>query len=416
MSTTRRPLLAAAGGAAAAALLGGTGAAPRPARAQARPLRIGVLTDMSGPFRNDSGPVSVAAARQAMEDFGPAGRGLAVEVLAGDHQNRPDLAVSLARQWFDRDGVDAVLDCVGSAVALAVSGVAREKDKVCVVTGAGTADLTGPQCSPNTVHYAYDTWMLANSTGTALVKAGGDSWFFVTADYAFGHALERDAAAVVRAAGGQVLGAARHPFPGTTDFSSYLLAAQASGTKVLGIANAGNDTANTIKQAAEFGLTRRGMRLVGLVMVITNIHALGLEATQGLSFTETFYWDLNDRTRALSARLAPKVGGARMTMLQAGTYGGTLHLLKAVADLAPEARGSGRAVVERMKAMPADDDAFGPGRIREDGRKIHPAYLLRAKAPSEARGPWDYCTVAATTPAEEAFRPLAQGGCPLVRG
>ena len=390
--------------------------APGAPRAQAAPLRIGVLTDMSGSFRNDSGPVSVAAVRQALEDFGPAGRGLSVEVLTGDHQNRPDVAVALARQWFDRDGVDAVVDCVGSAVALAVSGVAREKDKVCIVTGAGTADLTGPQCSPNTVHYAYDTWMLAKSTGEAMVKAGGDTWYFITADYAFGHALERDTSNFVRAAGGRVLGAARHPFPGTTDFSSLVVAAQASGAKVLGIANAGNDTSNTIKQAAEFGLTRRGMRLVGLVMVITNIHALGLAAAQGLYMTETFYWDLNPRTRALSARLAPKVGGARMTMLQAGSYGGALHWLKAVAEMGPAAaRASGRAVVERMKAMPTDDDAFGPGRIREDGRKLHPAYLLQVKAPEDSSGPWDYCRVVATTGAEEAFRPLNQGNCPLVR-
>ena len=407
---TRRGLAGMAAVGAAAAVPGGAVRAQ-----QQRPLRIGVLTDLSGPFRDASGPVSVAAVRQAVEDFGPAGRGLSVEVLQADHQNRPDVAVSLARQWFDRDGVDAVVDCVGSAVALAVSGVAREKDKACIVTGAGTADLTGAQCSPNTVHYAYDTWMLAKSTGEAMVKAGGDTWFFVSADYAFGHAIERDTSAFVRAAGGRVLGSARHPFPGTTDFSSFLVAAQASGARVLGVANAGNDTSNTIKQAAEFGLARRGMRVAALVMVIADIHALGLQAAQGLFLTETFYWDLNDRTRALSARLAPRIGGVRMTMLQAGSYGGALHWLKAVAALDAPARSSGRAVVERMKAMPTDDDAFGAGRVREDGRKLHPAYLLQVKAPNESSGPWDYCRVAATTPADEAFRPLAQGGCPLVR-
>jgi branched-chain amino acid transport system substrate-binding protein len=297
-----------------------------------------------------------------------------------------------------------------------VSGVAKEKDKVCIVSGAGTVELTGPQCSPNTVHYAYDTWMLARSNGGATVGTGGDTWFFVTADYAFGHALQRDTARFVEAAGGRVLGSVRHPFPGTTDFSSYLVAAQASRAKVLGIANAGADLSNTIKQAAEFGLTRRGgMRLVGLVMAVSNVHALGLAATQGMQFTETFYWDLDDRTRALSGRLAPKIGGARMNMLQAGCYGGALHLAKAVADLAPAERASGRAVVERMKAMPTDDDAFGPGRIREDGRKLHPAHLLQVKAPDESRGPWDYCRLVATTPAAESFRPLAEGGCPLVR-
>ncbi|WP_376089484.1 ABC transporter substrate-binding protein [Roseomonas sp. CCTCC AB2023176] len=385
------------------------------ARAQARPFRIGVLTDMSGPFRDDSGPTSVAAVRQAIEDFGAANRGLNVEVLVADHQNRPDVAVSTARQWFDRDGVDAVVDLVGSAVALAVAGIAREKDKVCIVSGAGTADLTGPQCSPNTVHYAYDTWMLSRSNGGAMVRAGGDTWFFVTADYAFGHALQRDTTAFIEGAGGRVVGSVRHPFPGTTDFASYLQTAIGSRAKVLGIANAGADCTNTIKQAAEFRLTRRGMRMVGLVMVLSNIQALGLETAQGLNFTETFYWDLNDRTRALSARLAPKIGGGRMNMLQAGSYGGTMHLLRAVADLGPEARASGRAIVERMKAVPTDDDAFGQGRVREDGRKLHPAYLLEVKSPAESRGPWDYCKVVATTSAEEAFRPAGEGGCTLVR-
>jgi len=403
MSSTRRMLLGASGALAIA----------RPGGAQARPLRIGVLTDLSGPFRTDSGPVSVAAVQQAVADVGG---NLNVEVVQADHQNKPDVAVSLVRQWFDRDGVDAVLDCVGSAVALAVSGVAREKDKVCIVTGAGTADLTGPQCSPNTVHYAYDTWMLARSTGGQMVRTGGDSWYFITADYAFGHALQRDTTAMVEAAGGRILGVSRHPFPGTTDFSSFLVAAQASRANVVGIANAGNDLSNTIKQAVEFGLTRRGnTRLVGLVMAISNVHGLGLETAQGLYFTESFYWDLNDRTRALSARLTPKIGNLRMTMLQAGSYGGAVHLLKAFADLVPAERASGRVVVERMKAMPTDDDAFGPGRIRGDGRKIHPAYLLQVKAPAESRGPWDYCRVVATTPAEEAFRPIGDGGCALVR-
>ncbi len=403
----RRSLMA--GSAALAASLAGT------AEAQPRPYRIGVLTDLSGPFRDDSGPGSVAAVRQAVEDFTTAGGNLPVQIVQADHQNKPDVALSIARQWFDRDGVDAVLDCVGSAVALAVSGVAREKDKVCIVAGAGTVDLTGQQCSPNTVHYAYDTWMLARSNGGATVGTGGDAWFFVTADYAFGHALQRDTARFVEAAGGRVLGAVRHPFPGTTDFSSYLIAAQASRAKVLGIANAGADLSNTIKQAAEFGLTRAGgMRLVGLVMALSNVHALGLAATQGLQFTETFYWDLNERTRALSARLAPKINGGRMNMLQAGSYGGALHLLKAVASAAPNDRASGRAVVDRMKAMPTDDDAFGPGSIRPDGRKLHPAYLLEVKAPAESRYPWDYCKLVATTPADQAFRPMAEGGCPLV--
>jgi branched-chain amino acid transport system substrate-binding protein len=407
MLTTRRTLLAAAGLAAASPI--------RRVRAQSqRTLRIGVLTDLSGPFRDDSGPVSIAAVHQAVEDFRAAGHDVPVEILTADHQNKPDIAVALARQWFDRDGVDAIVDCVGSAVALAVSGVAHERNKVCIVSGAGTADLTGSQCTPNTIHFAYDTWMLAKSTGESVVRNGGTTWYFVTADYAFGSALERDTSAFIRGAGGQVLGSSRHPFPGTTDFSSYLISAQASGAKVLGIANAGSDTVNTIKQAAEFGIGRQGMLLVGLVMVITGVHTLGLQAAQGLYFTETFYWDLNDRTRALTKRMAPKVGDVRMTMLQAGSYGGALHLLKAAADMAPADWASGSALVDRMKAMPTDDDAFGAGRIRADGRALHPAYLLRVKKPEESSGPWDYCHVAAAVPAEQAFRPLDQGGCPLV--
>ncbi|MGG5823206.1 ABC transporter substrate-binding protein [Falsiroseomonas sp. HW251] len=407
ISIPRRTLMA---GAAAATLL------PARPRAQNRPYRIGVLSDFSGPFRDDSGPTSLAAVRQAVEDFGPAARGMTVEVIMADHQNRPDTGSAIARRWFDVDGVDAVVDLVGSAVALAVAGVAREKDKVCIVSGAGTVDLTGAQCSPNTVHWAYDTWMLAKSNGGTTVRTGGDTWFFITADYAFGQALQRDTTPFIEAAGGRVIGTARHPFPGTTDFSSYIVQAVSSRAKVLGIANAGSDLSNTLRQAAEFGVTRRGMRVVGLVMVLTNIKALGLDATAGLQFTETFYWDLNERTRAVSNRIAPKIGGNRMNMLQAGCYGGTAHLLKALADMPPAERSSGRAVVQRMKAMPTDDDAFGPGRIREDGRKLHPAYLLQVKTPQESTGGWDFCKLVATTPADEAFRPMSEGGCAFVRG
>jgi branched-chain amino acid transport system substrate-binding protein len=286
---------------------------------------------------------SVAAVRQAIEDFGPAARGLNVEVVSADHQNRPDTGLGIARRWFDVDGVDVIIDVPGSAVALAVAGLARERDRLFIASGAGTADLTGPQCSPNTIHWSYDTWMLAKTTGEAMVRSGGESWYFITADYAFGHALERDTTAMVQAAGGRVLGATRHPFPGTTDFSSFLVRAQGSRAQVIGIANAGNDTINTVKQAAEFGLTRRGARVVGMVMTITDVHALGLEAAQNLFFSESFYWDLNDRTRALSARIQPKIGDKRLNMLQAGCYGGAMHWLKAVADLGPAARGSGRA-------------------------------------------------------------------------
>jgi branched-chain amino acid transport system substrate-binding protein len=379
-------------------------------------VKIGVLNDMSGPFSEHAGMTSVAAVRQAIEDFGPAARGLNVEVVFADHQNRPDTGLGIARRWFDVDGVDVIIDVPGSAVALAVSGLAREKDRLFIGSGAGTADLTGVQCSPNTIHWSYDTWMLAKTTGEAMVRSGGETWYFITADYAFGHALERDTSAMVQAAGGRVLGSTRHPFPGTTDFASFLVRAQSSRAQVIAIANAGNDTINTVKQAAEFGLTRRGARVVGMVMTITDVHALGLRAAQNLFFSESFYWDLNDRTRALSARLQPKIGDKRLNMLQAGCYGGVTHWLKAVADLGPSARGSGRAVAERMKAMPTDDDAFGPGRIRPDGRKLHPAHLLQVKAPEESRGPWDYARVVASLPGEDAFRPMNAGGCALVTG
>jgi branched-chain amino acid transport system substrate-binding protein len=406
------------------ALLGGAGAvaslasaaSPRGARAQAaNTVRIGVLTDMSGPYRDINGPTSVACARLAAQEIGQ--RGFAVDVVFADHQNKPDVGVNIARQWFDRDGVDIVVSLASSAVALAVSELTREKNKVAIANSTATSDLTGKACTPNTVHWVFDTYMLAKSTGGATVKAGGDSWYFLTADYAFGHSLERDTAGFVKAAGGKVLGSARTPFPGTTDFSSFLLQAQASGAKVVGLANAGTDTVNCIKQAAEFGLTRRGVKLASMLMFVTDVHALGLQTAQGLVCTESFYWDLNDRTRAFAQRARALAGQVPIAMSQAGDYSGTLHYLKAVADLGvAQAKADGRAVVARMKAMPTDDDAFGKGSIREDGRKIHPAYLFEVKAPAESRGPFDYYKLLQTTPAEEAFRPLAEGGCPLVRG
>jgi branched-chain amino acid transport system substrate-binding protein len=301
-------------------------------------------------------------------------------------------------------------------VALALAELTREKNKVAVATSTATSDLTGRACTPNTVHWVFDTYMLARSTGGATVRAGGDSWFFITADYAFGHALERDTAEFVRAAGGRVLGGVRTPFPGTTDFSSFLVQAQASRAKVIGFANAGTDTVNCIKQAAEFGLTRRGIRLASLLMFLPDVHSLGLATCQGLVCTETFYWDLNDRTRAFTGRVRSQAGGVPLCMNHAGDYAAVLHYLKAVADMGvAAAKADGRAVVERMKAMPTDDDAFGPGRIREDGRKLHPAYLFEVKKPEESRGPWDLYKLLQTTPPEEAFRPLAEGGCGLVK-
>ncbi|MBX9698814.1 MAG: ABC transporter substrate-binding protein [Acetobacteraceae bacterium] len=392
--------------------------APRAARAQAgQTLRLGVITDMSGPFADLTGANSVAATRQAAQEAMAASPGLRVEVLAADHQNRPDIASNIARTWFDREGVDALVDVPASSAALAVAGLAREKNKIYLASSPGTSELTGAQCNANTVQWVYDTWMLAKSTGGAMVRDGGDSWFFVTADYAFGHSMEADAGRFVIAAGGRVLGSARYPFPATTDFSAFLLRAQASRAKVVGLAFGGADLVTAVKQAAEFGLGRRGQRVAALIMFITEVHALGLQAAQGLVCSETFYWDLNDRTRAFSARMRANFNTAAPTMVHAGCYAATLHYLKAaVAMGVGAAKASGAEAMARMKAMPTDDDAFGPGQIRIDGRKIHPAFLLQVKTPEESRGPWDYYKLLQTTAAEEAFRPLAEGGCPLARG
>ncbi|MES2712769.1 MAG: ABC transporter substrate-binding protein [Pseudomonadota bacterium] len=381
----------------------------------ANTIKLGVLNDQSGTYRDLSGPGSTICVRQAISELGALG--FNVEVVQADHQNRPDVGSTIARTWFDRDGVDAILDVPTSSVALAVSGIAREKNKVFLNSGAAASDLTGAQCSPNTIHWTYDTWMLAKGTGGAMVRAGGDSWFFITADYAFGHALERDTGNFVRQAGGRVLGQVRTPFPGTTDFSSYLVQAQASRAEVIGLANAGADTINSIKQAAEFGITRRGVKLAGLLVFITDVHSLGLPTAQGLVLTETFYWNLNDRTRALTQRVRGNMPGNQPpTMVQAGCYSAALHYLKTVKEMgATAAKADGAATIARMKAMPADDDAFGAGSIRPDGRKIHPAYLFEVKTPAESSAPWDYYKLLQTVPADEAFRPLADGGCTLPR-
>ena len=410
METTRRSLL----GAAAAAPLGGL---PwRSARAQAaNTIKLGVPVDLSGMYRDVTGQVSIAAVHQAIKDFGP--RGFTVEVVSADHQNRPDVGVNITRQWFDRDGVDCLVDVATSSVALAVNEICREKNKVHLNSSAASSDLTGRLCSPNMIHWTYDTWMLANSVGGATVRAGGDSWFFIVADYAFGHALERDTAGFVRGAGGRVVGSVRTPFPGTQDFSSFLLQAQASGAKVIGLANAGSDTINCVKQAAEFGLGRRGVRLASLLLFITEVHSLGLRTAAGLIVTESFYWDLNDRTRAFTARLRQITGAAPgIASTHAGTYAAALHYLKAVQEMGVSAaKASGAEAVARMKAMPTDDDAFGQGSIRADGRKLHTSYLFEVKKPDESRAPFDYYRLLQTTPAGEAFRPLGEGACPLVR-
>jgi branched-chain amino acid transport system substrate-binding protein len=413
MTVNRRTLL----GAAATAPV--WGALPfRPARAQAaNTIRIGVLNDQSGLYRDLTGPGSTQAVRLAVQESGITQRGVNVEVIEADHQNRPDVGSTVVRQWIDRDGIDVVVDVPTSSVALAVNTLVRERNKVFVNSGAATSDLTGAQCSPNTIHWTYDTYMLAKGTGGAMVRAGGQTWFFITADYAFGHALERDTTAFVTAAGGRVLGGVRTPFPGTTDFSSFLQQAQRSRAQVIGLANAGGDTVNSIKQAAEFRITRGGRtKLAGLLVFVTDVHSLGLEVAQGLVLTETFYWDLNDRTRAFTQRLGQMPGNIRPSMVQAGCYAGVLHYLKAVGDMGvAAAKASGVETVNRMKAMPTNDDAFGEGSIRPDGRKLHPAYLFEVKSPEESRGPWDYYKLLQTIPANEAFRPIAEGGCALVR-
>ena len=375
-------------------------------------IKIGVLNDQSSLYADITGQGSVLAARMAVEDAGGKVAGIPVEVVFADHQNKPDIGTSLARQWLERDGVDVIVDVPTSSVALAINEVVREKNSVFLVSGAATADLTGKACSPNTVHWTYDTWALANGTGKSVVKAGGDSWFFLTADYAFGHALERDVSNVVKASGGQVLGVVRHPL-NTPDFSSFLLQAQGSKAKIIGLANAGGDTINSIKQSTEFGLVKGGQKLAGLLVFVSDVHALGLQAAQGLQLTEAFYWDLNDQTRAWSRRFAEKHGGKMPTMVHAGVYSAVLHYLKALAQVNSD--GDGKALVAKMKALPTDDVLFGQGTIRVDGRKIHPMYLFEVKTPADSKGAWDYYKLVDTIPAAAAFRPLDQGECALAK-
>jgi branched-chain amino acid transport system substrate-binding protein len=384
------------------------------ARAQTPVLKIGVLNDQSGPYMNTGGPTSIICCKQAVEEYAAA-QGLNVEVISADHQNKPDLAVSISRQWIDRDGVDVILDVPTSSVALAVQGVVREKNKVFLAVGPATTALTTTQCSPNFITWVYDTYMLAKSTGGAMVKAGGDSWYFITADYAFGHQLQTDTTNMVKASGGKVLGSQAYPFPGTTDFSSFLVQAQSSGAKVLGFANAGGDTVNSIKQANEFGVNK-SMQLAALLMFITDVHALGLDTAKGLHLTESFYWDLNDGTRAFTNRVKPKTPNNWPNMIHAGCYSATLHYLKTAHDMgAAEAKKDGVATINRMKKMPVEDDCFGKTTIREDGRNLVPAYLFEVKTPAESKGPWDYFKLVATTPPDEAAEPLAEGHCGFVR-
>ncbi|ACL57495.1 ABC transporter substrate-binding protein [Methylobacterium nodulans] len=383
-----------------------------PAHAQQdKTIRIGVLNDQSGPYADMGGPGSVIAARLAADDSGLRDKGWTIDILSADHQNKADVAAAIARQWYDVDRVDMITDVTNSAAALAVSQITKDKNKVMLASGPATSDLTGKACSPNTIHWTNDTWALAHSTGKAIVQTGGRTWYFLTADYAFGQALERDTAAVVRASGGTVIGAVRVPL-GSADFSSFLLQAQASKAQIVGLANSGGDTTNSIKQAAEFGIVSGGQNLAGLLIYITDIHSIGLQTAQGLILTSPFYWDLNDGTRAFAKRFSAQMRGVQPTMVQAGVYAATITYLKAVAAEANPH--DGREVVKSMKASPTDDPLFGKGRIREDGRKIHNMYLFEVKKPSESRGAWDYYKLRATVPAEEAFRPIEEGGCPLV--
>jgi branched-chain amino acid transport system substrate-binding protein len=384
------------------------------ASADDKVVKIGALSDQSGLYADLGGPGSTLAAQMAAEDSGLKAKGWTIDIVSGDHQNKPDIGTSIARQWADVDKVDVIVDVPNSGVALAVNNVVKEKNLVYINSGAATSDLTNAQCSPNTVHWTYDTYMLAHTTGQALVKAGGDTWFFLTADYAFGAALERDTTAVVTANGGKVVGGVKHPL-NTSDFSSFLLQAQASKAKIIGLANAGGDTTNTIKQAAEFGIVKGGQKLAALLLFLTDVKAIGLETAQGLNFTETFYWDMNDQTREFSKKFAARMkNGAPPTMVQAGVYAGLMHYFKALEALGGNPH-DGVKVVEKMKSMPTDDPLFGKGAVQPNGRVIHSAYLFEVKKPSESKAPWDFYKLIGTVPGDQAFTPLSESKCALLK-
>jgi branched-chain amino acid transport system substrate-binding protein len=384
------------------------------ALAQDKTVKIGALSDQSGLYADLGGPGSTLAAQMAVEDSGLTAKGWKIDIISGDHQNKPDVGTAIARQWFDVDKVDTIVDVPNSGVALAVNNVVKEKNGVYLNSGAATSDLTNAQCSPNTIHWAYDTYMLAHTTGQALVKAGGDTWFFLTADYAFGAALERDTTAVILANGGKVVGGVKHPL-NTSDFSSFLLQAQSSKAKIIGLANAGGDTTNTIKQAAEFGIVKGGQKLAALLLFITDVKAIGLETAQGLNFTETFYWDMNDQTRDFSKKFAARMkNGAPPTMVQAGVYSSLIHYFKALDALGGNPH-DGIKVVEKMKSMPTDDPLFGKGEIQPNGRTLHPAYLFEVKKPSESKAPWDFYKLVGTVPGDQAFTPLAESKCAMLK-
>jgi branched-chain amino acid transport system substrate-binding protein len=387
----------------------GLAALTPPAAAQ-QGLKIGVLTDFSSVYSDIGGMGNVEATRMAIEEFGGTMFGKPIELVSADVLNKADIAASLARKWYENEGVDMIIDMPTSATALAGMEMSKQFEKIMIVTDAASSDITGKSCSPYTVHWTYDTYANAHTVGTAIVKNGGDSWFFITADYLFGHSIERDTGEVVRAAGGKVVGSARHPL-NTADFSSFLLQAQASKAKIVGLANGGADTINAIKQASEFGIVAGGQNLAGIVMFISDIHSLGLKMAQGLIITEAYYWDLNDRTRAFGNRFFERM--KRMpTMNQAATYSATLHYLNAVKAAGTK---DTKPVLEKMRATPVRDAFTDNGVLREDGRMVHSMFLLQVKKPEESRYPWDYYKVLSEVPGDQAFRPMKGGGCPLIK-
>ena len=401
--TTRRTILQAA---AAAPLAIGL-----PARAQdTKPIRIGVLTDMGGQLADIGGKGAIEAVRMAAEDFGPNLLGRPLDVISADHQNKADIGSAIATRWYDTEGVEMITDLLNSAVALSVQEVGRRKSRITMASGPGTSDLTNAACSPTGVHWTYDTFSLSAGVVRTLLAEGNDTWFFITLDYAFGTALERDATKLINEAGGKVLGVVRHP-QNIPDFSAYLLQAQASGAKVIALANSGADLINSVKQGAEFGITRNGQKLAGMLIFITDVHSLGLQATQGLRLTEPFYWDQTDATRAFSKRFQARMGRVP-TSVQAGDYGATAHWLRAV-----QAAGTVEAltVMAKMREMPINDFMTEGGRLREDGRVLRPTYLFEVKSPAESRGPWDYLKQQATVAADQAVRPVAESACPLLK-
>jgi branched-chain amino acid transport system substrate-binding protein len=399
----------------AGAAIGTAAALPRRARAADKPIRIGVLTDMTGVYAANTGPGSVLGAQMAVEDFMRAHPSIKAEVVQADLQLKPDVALAIAADWYDNKGVDVVTDVPLSSAAFAIGDLAKQRDKLAIFTGGASADITGPKCGPNHLHWVYDTWSMPHGVVDASVKEGANTWFFITADYAFGHSLKKGAASFVTGANGTVLGEALAPFPGTTDFSSFLVQAKASGAKAIGLANGGNDTVNCIKQAAEFGIMKGGQKVAGLIFLLHDVHGVGLDSAQGVLLTEPFYWNLSAGTREFAKRYAARFNGVMPGSVHAGQYSAVTHYLKAAAAMgADKVTASGRSAIAHMRGMPTDDPLFGKGKVRVDGRVIHEMHLFEVKSPAQSKEAWDYYTHRRTIPADQAFRPLDQGNCPLV--